>query len=120
MNLKECYTALDGDFKDVSQRLFSEALVKKFVLKFLDDKSFSSLCKSMEASDYAQAFIAAHTLKGVCQNLSFTRLYKSANLLTEELRNGTPDVAYATELLAAVTADYQVTVNAIHQFQAEA
>lgn len=119
MNLQECYTALGGDFKDVSQRLFSEALVKKFILKFLDDQSFSNLCTAMEAADYSQAFIAAHTLKGVCQNLSFTRLYKSSHLLTEALRDGKPDTAYVQELLTAVTTDYQVTVDAIRQFQAE-
>lgn len=117
MSLQECYTAFGGNYKDVVARLFSEALVRKFVLKFLEDQSFSDLCSAMEAADYEKAFIAAHTLKGVCQNLSFTRLYQSSNQLTEELRSGSPDIVHAGELLAAVSADYQITVDAIRQLQ---
>ena len=34
---------------------------------------------------------AAHTLKGVCQNLGFTNLYQPTYELTEVLRAGTPE-----------------------------
>ena len=74
MNLQECYEALGGDFEDVLSRLRSEKLVQKFVLKFLNDKSFDLLCSSLEEENYEEAFRASHTIKGVCQNLSFTRL----------------------------------------------
>ena len=36
-----------------------------------------------------EAFRAAHTLKGVCQNLGFTNLYQPTYDLTEVLRTGT-------------------------------
>jgi len=36
-----------------------------------------------------EAFRAAHTLKGVCQNLGFTNLYQPTCDLTEVLRTGT-------------------------------
>ena len=78
MNLQECYEALGGDFEDVLSRLRSEKLVQKFVLKFLNDKSFDLLCSSLEEENYEEAFRASHTIKGVCQNLSFTRLYPNA------------------------------------------
>ena len=71
MNLQECYEALGGDFEDVLSRLRSEKLVQKFVLKFLNDKSFDLLCSSLEEENYEEAFRASHTIKGVCQNLSF-------------------------------------------------
>ena len=71
MTLQDCYAALGGDYADVSARLHSDRLVQKFLLKYLDDPSFQQLCTAMEAKDYEQAFRAAHTIKGVCQNLSF-------------------------------------------------
>ena len=43
MNLEECYEAMDSDYDDVMRRLGSETLVRKFVLKFLDDTSFQGL-----------------------------------------------------------------------------
>ena len=87
MTLQECYAALEGDYQEVLGRLYSEALVQKFVGKFLSDKSFQLLQDTLKAGDYEEAFRAAHTLKGVTQNLSFTRLYQSSHEITEALRS---------------------------------
>lgn len=43
MELRDCYAEFGGDYKEVLDRLQREQTVQKFVLKFLDDKSFSSL-----------------------------------------------------------------------------
>ena len=43
----------------------------------------------MENKNYEDAFRGAHTLKGVCQNLSFDHLYEVSNELTELLRDRT-------------------------------
>lgn len=116
MTLQECYAALGGSFDEVLGRLRSEALVKKFVLKFLDDPSYDLLCRSMAGEDYGEAFRAAHTIKGVCQNLAFTKLCTSSTQLCEALRNGfQPE---APTLAQQVTADYEQTVSAIRAFQA--
>ena len=48
MNLEECYEAIDSDYDDVMRRLGSETLVRKFVLKFLDDTSFRGLKKDLK------------------------------------------------------------------------
>ena len=50
MNLEECYEAIDSDYDDVMRRLGSETLVRKFVLKFLDDTSFRGLKEGLEKS----------------------------------------------------------------------
>ncbi len=118
MTLKECYAALEGDYESVMGRLPSEKFVQKFVLKFLNDGSYDLLLRSMEAEDYAEAFRAAHTIKGVCQNLAFTRLYHSSSELSEALRNGlTPE---APALVERVAADYRQTIEAIRTYQASA
>lgn len=117
MTLQECYITLGGDYEDVVSRLRSERLVQKFVLKFLDDGSYDLLCTALEQKNYDEAFRAAHTIKGVCQNLSFTKLQESSSLLTEELRSGcTPKVEF---LMAQVIEDYQRVVGAIRIFREE-
>ena len=116
MTLQECYAALEGDYAGVTSRLPSERMVQKFVLKFLTDGSYDLLVRSMEEENYAEAFRAAHTIKGVCQNLDFTRLYVSSHKLSEALRNGfTPEVP---DLVEQVGADYRQTVEAIRAYQA--
>ena len=117
MTMQECYTALEGDYQDVLGRLYSEALVQRFVGKFLSDQSFQLLESSLKAENYEEAFRAAHTLKGVTQNLSFTKLYHSSHQITEALR--TKDYDLAGQLLPQVEADYAQTAAAIRAFQGE-
>ena len=115
MSLEECYDALGGNYKAVLGRLSSERIVKKFVLKFLNDQSYVLLEQSMQDKNYEEAFRAAHTIKGVCQNLSFDRLGDSSSRLAEALRSGwTPE---ADALVDEVKRDYQETADAIRAFQ---
>lgn len=117
MSLEECYDALGGNYKAVLGRLSSERIVKKFVLKFLNDQSYVLLEQSMQDKNYEEAFRAAHTIKGVCQNLSFDRLGDSSSRLAEALRSGwTPE---ADALVDEVKRDYQETADAIRAFQTE-
>lgn len=115
MTLKECYAALGGNYEDVMTRLPSEGFVQKFVLKFLDDKSYELLCTSLETGDAQEAFRAAHTIKGMCQNLSFTGLGEAASVMTEALRGGDLDAGKA--LLDAVRGEYERTAEAVRAFQ---
>ena len=93
MTLQECYAALEGDYQEVLGRLYSEALVQKFVGKFLSDKSFQLLQDTLKAEDYEEAFRAAHTLKG------------------------TKDYDLALQLLPKVEGDYTRTAEAIQAYQ---
>lgn len=112
MTLKECYDAIEGDYEDVIKRLMSEKLVQKFVLKFLSDSSFDNLVNDLKNGNYDDAFRDAHTLKGVSQNLSFTKLYMSSDKITEALRE--KNIDEANSLLPQVEADYNKTVSAIN------
>ena len=115
MTIQECYAALEGDYQEVLGRLYSAALVQKFVGKFLADQSFQLLESSLKAGNYEEAFRAAHTLKGVSQNLSFTKLYHSSHEITEALR--TKNYDQALQLLVTVEADYPQTAAAIKAYQ---
>lgn len=117
MTLQDCYAALGGDYSDVSSRLPSERMIKKFVLKYPDDHSFDLLCTAMADKNYEEAFRAAHTIKGMCQNLSFSRLLDSSSRLSDALRNGwTPE---ADSLFELVKADHLATTAAIKAFREE-
>ena len=117
MTIQECYAALEGSYTEVLGRLYSEALVKKFVVKFLTDQSYQLLESTLKAGDYEEAFRAAHTLKGVTQNLSFTKLYQSSHEITEALR--TKEYDQAVQLFPKLEADYLQTAGAIRTFQSE-
>ena len=62
-----------------------------FALKFLDDPTFALLEKSLTEENVDEAFRAAHTLKGITQNLGFSQLSPLAIEITEILRQGTMD-----------------------------
>ncbi len=115
MTLQECYAEIGGDYEDVTARLRSERLVQKFLLRFLEDTSYELFCTSMKEKNYDEAFRAVHTIKGICQNLSFTRLLKSSSEMSDALRNGwTPE---ADELTGSLTEDYMQTVDGIRKFK---
>ena len=117
MSLKSCYDALGGNYEEALGRLISERIMQKFVLKFLNEGSFDLLMAALEAKDGEAAFRAAHTLKGVCLNLSFDKLLHSVEPLCEAVRHGWSDEAPA--LAEAVVSDYQQTIAAIRALQAE-
>ena len=113
MELKEVYEKIGGDYDDVVRRLMGEKLVRKFLLKFLDDKSYADLGRTLSEGDYKEAFRAAHTLKGVCLNLGFTELYKVSAELTEVLRGR--ETAGSDALYAQVKEQYTTLTDAIRE-----
>lgn len=114
MTIQECYKELGGNYDDVISRLRKEDFVKKFLKKFPDDPSFDELVSSMEAGDKDVAFRAAHTLKGVCQNLGLERLFVPSNEVTEALRAG--DMDKAKTFMPQVVDIYGNTLDVINEF----
>lgn len=115
MNLKDCYIKFGGDFDEVLGRLRREETVQKFAFKFLDDKSFSLFESSIGSKDYEDALRAVHTLKGICQNLSFTRLFESSSLVTNALKEN--DWDKAIDMMPKLSEDYYETINVIRDFK---
>lgn len=78
MTIQECYAQMGADYNEVFRRLYNEAMIRKFVLLFPKDDSFHNLEAALKEQNVKEAFRAAHTLKGVCQNLGFSNLYAPA------------------------------------------
>ncbi len=113
MTVKECYDVMKGDYDDVLSRLRTDERIKKFLLRVVSDPSFANLCDALEQKNLEEAFRAAHTLKGVCKNMSLTGLAYSASNLTEALR-GRSDFGEDIEpLFKKVKKDYALTMACI-------
>ena len=78
--------------------LGNEAMYMKFLMKFLDDKSYEGLLESIGKRDYEEAFKGAHTLKGVTANLGIEPVCTAATLITDLLRNKQPEEVDAGQL----------------------
>lgn len=115
MTLQEFYARVGGNSADVLRRLPSEAMVRKFIGKYPADTSWGSLESAINSQDWETAFRAAHTLKGVAQNLGFQRLYLSSAALTEALRGPKPLTDPA--LREAVAMDQAALLTAIQELE---
>lgn len=115
MNLRDCYINLGGDYDEVLGRLRREQTIRKFLYKFPDDKNFHMLEVSMRHEDYEEALRAVHTLKGICLNLAFTRLYESSSLMTKALRAG--DHKKAVDMMPRLEKDYYQILNTVKEYE---
>ena len=115
MTIQECYRQMGANYEDVLKRLYNEGMICRFTLMFLNDDSYPKLEQSLKEGNAQEAFRAAYTLKGVCQNLGFTNLYQPAYELTEVLRAGT--LEGSGEWFARVTEQYKITTDAIRGVQ---
>ncbi len=70
-----------------------------------------NLKKAMAEGDVDTAFRSAHTLKGVCKNLSLQELDKVSSEITEHLR--AQDLESAKKMLPAVEEAYDKTIDII-------
>ena len=118
MTVKECYDAMGGSYDGVLSRLRDDSRIAKFLGRVATDPSYGLLLDSLAQNNAEEAFRAAHTIKGICLNLSITELFKSANALTEALRDKTEITDGARALAENVKADYLKTVECIKQLQA--
>ena len=114
MTIKEFYEKIGGDYDEVLGRLFSEALIKKFLIKFLTDKSYQTFFEEIEKQNIEEAFRAAHTLKGVSLSLGFKRLGDCSGVLCEMLRQGLPPSA---PLLQQLETEYGFVLAAIRALE---
>lgn len=114
MTIRECYEKMGSDYSGLLGRLGSEKIIAKFAVKFLGDPSFSQLESAVAEGRAEDAFRAAHTLKGVCLNLGFDKMYGVSSALTEKLR-GCQLVDYE-ELLRQVEEQYKMTTDVLKEY----
>ena len=114
MTLEELYKSLGGDYSEVMSRLADENMIKKLLIMFPDDPSYSNLCIALKYGDIKGAHLAAESLLGTCKNLGFITLAKCLS-----------DVAEATEkepgsvtnwMLSVLGSKYESTVHLVKKY----
>lgn len=113
MTVQEFYEEVGGDYNDIVTRLKTEDRIIKFAGMFARDESYKTLVEALDAQDVDTAFRAAHTMKGMCQNMAFTRLLRSSQEITELLR--AKDLESAKDMLPKVTEDYNLVIDGINK-----
>ena len=87
MTVEELYDSIGANYKEAIGRLVSEKFIAKYIVKFVDDTSYSELMNAWQSNDSQETiFRAAHTLKGVCLNLALEDLFETINVITEHFR----------------------------------
>ncbi|HIU02376.1 MAG TPA: Hpt domain-containing protein [Candidatus Onthocola gallistercoris] len=87
--LEEICLQADIDYKECMMRLGNnEMLVKRFLKKFLEDRSYEELEKAWQAQDVDGVVRHAHTLKGVSANLGMKKLTAACDGLVKAGRQG--------------------------------
>ena len=65
MTMRECYEAIGGNYEAVLGRLHSEALIRRFALKFLEDQSYIQLKQALEKVPEAYEMTIEEIKKGL-------------------------------------------------------
>ena len=117
MTLREFYDRTGGDYEGVLSRVLDEGRIRKYVKMFKNDPCYGELEMFLEKGNVEQAFRASHTLKGVCLNIGFNRLYSYTNTVTEALRS--KDLALACENMPNLRASYKEIIEGIDAACAE-
>lgn len=103
----------------VARFVGKQDLYVKFLGKFLQDTSFEGMKNSIEQKQYTEAFEYAHSLKGVCGNLSLSPVTEQVSELTEILRNketlSESEQQNVQELLDAMTKSYEDVIQILKQ-----
>lgn len=118
MSIEECYIQIGADYEDAVRRLGNQERVTKFLLLFAEDDSYARLVKAIQENQGKEAFRAAHSLKGICLNLSLTALLQPAQDLAGELRDGQITEA-AKPMAEQVKKEYQRVLQCIEELKQE-
>ena len=114
MTLSDVYKTLNGNYDEAKTRMMNDSFLEKMLLKFIKDDSMKKLDEELKKGNIKEAFMAAHTLKGVAANFAFTQLFNQASLRTENLRKGK-----LPENMDELRKEYDLTINTINKYNSE-
>lgn len=109
MSIEEFYIAIGHTADNIIDRLGDKFFIKKFIVKFLNDKTFENLKEDIENKNLEKANFDAHTFKGVCAVLDFIKLKK----LTEQLMLCLKDNDSYDEIWQMITNEYNLIIQTI-------
>ena len=106
MTLEEGYNKMHADYAAVKARLESDAIIYKFLLRYVEKNEMDALNQALNEKHYEDAFLYTHNMKGIGLNLSLAELEQTSSSLCELLRNNKPSKSEYEPLLDAVSKSY--------------
>lgn len=82
----------------------NEAMLEKYLNRFLNEKSFAALAAGIEADDREAAQAAAHTLKSVCGTIGCEAMHQLVIAQESAMRSG--DWPKALAMMPEIQAEY--------------
>ncbi len=111
--IKQLYENIKGNYDEAITRMRDDERIKKYLNFFLMDESYKQLESALDSKNCEEAFKAAHTLKGVSQNMAFTDFAESVVNITEELRAG--NLEEALKIFPEVSEKYKFLIDEINK-----
>ena len=109
---KERLKAAGVDVDEALGRVLgNEALLERLLAKFADSPQLHQLEVALGQGDGQAVVAAAHTLKGVCGNLSITPLYQLFTRQVDTFRAGDPQGAAA--MMGEIAEQFDLAARAI-------
>lgn len=103
--LKQELICCGVDYDTLVKRFMGrDDIAEKFLVKFLDDKTIEGYERAVEENSAKAVFEAAHTLKGLCANLSIECILDIITPVVEVYRKG--DIKDAKHTYNKVRAEY--------------
>lgn len=104
---RDIFEAYGADYKTTMVRfLGNETMYLKFLDMMFRDDNFQKLGDALKEGNYAEAFAAAHTLKGVVGNMGLTPYFEAVCAIVEPLRAGESRSDYL-EMYQAIRTEYE-------------
>lgn len=83
--MKEKLMTVGVEYDEVLKRFMGkEDFYLRMLKKFLDDQNYSGLKQAIDDKNWKDAFVYAHTVKGLCGNLGLGGILDYVSPLTEE------------------------------------
>ncbi len=112
--MKDELAKIGVEYEETLKRFMGkEDFYLRMLKKFLDDKNYGELRRAVSGKSWAEAFTYAHTVKGLCGNLSLGNLLEYVVPLTEELRSEPYDEERILSYMADADQAYDRTVEVI-------
>lgn len=112
--MKEKLMTVGVEYDEVLKRFMGkEDFYLRMLRKFLDDQNYNGLKQAVNDKNWKDAFVYAHTVKGLCGNLGLGGILDYAAPLTEELRSEPYDEESIMHHMRHVTKAYDKTVEVI-------
>lgn len=92
MTIVELWDELGVNKAEVLERFAgSVEVAQKCTVMYAEDTIINDLKKAVESHDYSGVERAAHTLKGVADNLGFKDVHRYSQIIVDDVRSGNYD-----------------------------